>query len=92
MTTKNSPLRALKQQADMIAAMLKKAERGEKIVNDPVGKVAASRTKPSVTFAVAMDDKILQITMAWDKIRETSEHGISEYILKQMRESRETIQ
>lgn len=34
-----------------------------------------------------MDDKVITIDMPWQKIRETSEVGISEYILIQMRES-----
>jgi hypothetical protein len=89
MTTAHSPLRVLKTQADRIAAALKAAERGEKIADDPGGKIAAARSRDSVTFGVVMDDKVLKIEMAWSLIRETSEIGISEYILKQMREKRE---
>lgn len=87
MTTKDSPLPRLKAQADKMAALLKKAERGEKFnVNDPAGKIAAARTRDTVKFAVAMDDKILTIEMSWKTIRETTAAGISEYILAQMRE------
>ncbi len=92
MTTKHSPLRVLKAQADTIAAALKAAERGEKIASDPAGKIAASIAKGIVKFAVAMDDKIISIEMPWSTIRETSEVGIAEFILKHMREQRETMQ
>lgn len=92
MTTARSPLSALKAQSDRIAAALKAAERGESIVAfDPAGKIAAARSRDSVTFAVVMDDKILKIEMPWITIRDSSEHGISEYILKHMREARETV-
>ena len=69
---------------------LKRAERGEVVADDPAGKIAAARRRPFVTFAVVMDDKIVKIEMPWTKIIETSEAGISEYILKQMREARDT--
>lgn len=42
MTTSQSPLRVLKAQADTIAAKLKAVERGEKIADDPRGKLVAS--------------------------------------------------
>jgi hypothetical protein len=89
MTTARSPLRVLKAQADKIAMALKAAERGETIATDPAGKIAAARTRESVTFAVVMDDKVLKIELPWATVRETSEVGIAEYILKQMREARD---
>lgn len=92
MTTAQSPLHELETQARQCAAMLKKAERGETVANDPGGKIATARKTPSVTFAVAMDDKILKVEMPWVTIRETSQAGIAEYILNQMREARDTIQ
>jgi hypothetical protein len=85
MTTAHSPLRVLKAQADKIAATLKAAERGEKIADDPVGKIAAARAKERITFGVVTDDKILKIEMTWADIRETSEVGLAAYILKMMR-------
>ncbi len=91
MTTARSPLRVLKQQARRIAAALKQASRGEKITNDPGRKIEAALSRSSVTFGVVMDDKILKFEMTWETIRETSERGIAEYILNQMREKRETI-
>jgi predicted GTPase len=92
MTTAHSPLSQLKAQADKIAALLAAAERGEKIDVRFAEKIAAARGKESVIFAVVMDDKILKIEMPWARIRETSEAGISEFILSQMRSLRETIQ
>ena len=90
MSTARSPLRKLKAEADKIAAQLKALERGEVNAPDPLGKVAAARAgKQALTFAVVMDDKILKIEMPWATIVSLSEAGISEWILKHMRESRE---
>jgi hypothetical protein len=91
MTTSRSPLSALRRQADTIAVALKQAERGEKIVHDPVGKIAAARCRESVKFAVVMDDKIISVEMPWAMIHDTSERGISEYILKQMKGARDAV-
>lgn len=91
MTTARSPLRALKAQSDKMAALLKAAERGEvPSAQDTSGTIATARTKESIKFGVIMDDKVLRIEMSWATIRSTSESGISEYILKQMRDSRDT--
>lgn len=65
MTTSQSPLRLLKAQADKVARMLKATERGEKVVEDVGGKIAASLAAGTVRFAVAMDDKLLTIDMTW---------------------------
>lgn len=90
MTTSQSPLRALKTQADNIAALLKAYERGDKINVQFAEKLEAARAKPSVTFGVVMDDKFIKIEMPWAVLRATSEVGLAEYILKQMRDSRES--
>ena len=92
MTTSQSPIHELQAQARKIASMLKKAERGKPVANDLGGKIAAARKRESIKFAVAMDDKILDIEMSWKTIRETSQAGIAEYILNNMRESQQTIQ
>jgi hypothetical protein len=92
MTAAHSPLRVLKAQADNIAKTLKAIERGEMVATDPAGKIDASRAKGSISFAVAMDDRILKIEMPWATICDTSEVGIAEYILKQMRGVRDTVQ
>lgn len=89
MTTKNSPLSALKAQADKIAATLKAAERGDKIDVRFAEKIDAARDKESFKIGIVMDDKAITIDMPWATIRGTSEVGLSEYILKQMRETRE---
>lgn len=90
MTTSQSPLSALKTQADKIAALIKAAERGEKIDVRFAEKIDAARAKESVKFGVVMDDKIITIDMPWETIRSTSEVGLAEFILKQMKNSRET--
>lgn len=89
MTTARSPLRKLKAQADQMAELLKKAERGEAPAIPFASKILEARSRPSIKFAVLMDDKALSIEMPWKTIAETSQAGISEYILKQMREARD---
>ena len=91
MTTKHSPLSALKAQADKIAETLKRAERGEKIDVRFAAKIDAARGKESFKVGIVMDDKIITIDMPWATIRATSEAGISEYIVKQMREARDAV-
>lgn len=92
MTTKHSPLSALKAQADKIAATLKAAERGEKIDGQFAEKIAAARKQDSFKVGIVMDDKVITIDMPWATIRSTGEVGLSEYILRQMRETRDTVQ
>ena len=92
MTTARSPLRVLKAQAGRIAKMVKAIERGENPTEDRGGKLAAARTRDGFTFGVVMDDKVLKIEMLWVTVREFSEVGIAEYILKHMRESRDAVQ
>lgn len=92
MTTSHSPLRVLKAQADSIAKLVKAVERGENPIEDRGGKIAAARGRESVKFGIAMDDKFLTINLSWSMIRETSEVGLSEYVLKQMRGNRESVQ
>lgn len=70
--------------------MLKAIDRGERVADDPGGRISASRAKGVVKFAVLMDDKSLVIEMSWATISATSEAGLSEWILKEMRDSRET--
>ena len=84
MTTSNSPLKKLKAQADGIASALKAASRGEKVANDPAGKIAAALARDSVTFGIVMDDKIVKVDMPWKTIRETDEPGISAWIVEHM--------
>lgn len=92
MTTKHSPLSALKAQADKIAATLKAAERGEKIDVRFAEKIEAARKTDKFTAGILMDDKLVKLEMPWTIIRETSEVALAEYILRQMRETRETAQ
>lgn len=85
MTTAQSPLGVLKAQADKIAMNIKQIERGE-TVGDP--RMHAQRDKPSFSFGVVMDDKIIKVEMTWAMIRNTSEVALAAYILRQMQESR----
>lgn len=88
MTTSRSPLRAIKQQADRVARVLKAADRGEYAGVDGE-KMRASEARGFVRFALVMDDKTLVVEMAWAAIREASESAISAYLVKCMKEQRE---
>lgn len=86
MTTKHSPRHAIKAQADKIAQMLKAAERGDKIDARFAEKIIAARAAYSFKVGIVMDDKIITITLPWSTILETTEAGLSEYIVRKMRE------
>jgi len=89
MTTAQSSPVILRAQADRMAEVLKAAERREVIRRLPyIQRLVDARDKPTVTFAVAMDDKILKIEMAWETIRDTTKEGLAEFILGKMREDR----
>jgi hypothetical protein len=89
MTTKRSPLSQLKAQADRIAATIKAAERGDKIDAPFARKIAEARTRESFKVGVVMDDKVITIDMPWTTIRCTTEAGLAEWVLDQMREARD---
>jgi hypothetical protein len=91
MTTRHSPLSALKAQADRIAATIKAAERGEAIDARFAEKLEAARGRESFKVGIVMDDQVITIDMPWATIRATGEVGLSEYILKQMRGSRDAV-
>lgn len=91
MTTKNSPIRQLKAQADKIAAVLKAAERGEQVEAMFAAKIAEARQKPTFKAGIVMDDKVITLEMPWTLISETSEAALSEYIVRQMRELRHAV-
>jgi hypothetical protein len=84
MTTSQSPRRVLKAQADSIAKMLKAVERGEKVPNDPAGKIAASLALGVVKVGIVQDDKVIMIEMPWSTVRERSEVSLSEWIVTYM--------
>lgn len=89
MTTLLSPLRALKAQADRIARNLKEIESGKRIAPDPAGKLAEARKHDEMIFGIVMDDKIVKITIPWKTIREFGEVALSEFVLKQMKGTRD---
>lgn len=78
MTTSNSDIRKLQEQADVIARQLKEAERGK------VSKLKEARTKPMVKFGLIMDDKFVKIEMSWIKIKESSYKELAAYLVRQM--------
>lgn len=89
MTTAQSPLWRLKEQAHKMATLLKAAEAGQPTGANESQKLNEARKKPDVTFGVVMDDKFLKITMTWATIRETDLAGIAKFILKHMQEHRD---
>lgn len=91
MTTKHSPLSALKAQSDKIAAVIKAVSRGEAVDPRLADQVREALKTDVFKAGIVMDDKVITIAMPWTMIRETSEAGLSEYLLKQMRETRDTI-
>lgn len=91
MTTKNSPLHLLKRQADQMAGMIKAFERGEKIDVRFAAKLEEARGRDSFKMGIVMDDKIITIDMLWATVRSTSEAGLSEYIVNQMREASDVV-
>lgn len=91
MTTKHSPLNVLKKQADKCAAMIKAFERGEQIPAEFRERIEASRHRESFKFGIIMDDQTIIIDAPWATIRATGEVGLAEYILKQMRGSRDAV-
>jgi len=91
MTIKHSPLRKLKAQADKIAAVLKAAERGEKVESVFAAKIAEARQKPSFKAGIVMDDKIITIELPWTTVAATTEGELSEFIVRQMRELRHAV-
>lgn len=92
MTTKDSPLRVLKAQADKIAAIIAAFERGDPIDPGFAQQLEAARNHASFKVGIVMDDKIIKIELPWETIRSSGEVGLSEYILRQMREARDTLQ
>lgn len=93
MTTKHSPLRVLKAQADKIAETIMKAERGEPVYDMRfAAKIAEARMQESLKVGIVMDDKVITIELPWETIRSSGEVGLSEYIVRQMREMRDTVQ
>jgi hypothetical protein len=91
MTTARSPLSQLRAQANNIASLLKKAERGEKIDERFAEKIARARGRDSFKAGIVMDDKTIVLELPWTTIRETTEAGLAEFILGQMREARDAL-
>lgn len=82
MTTKASPYRQLKGQADKIAKALK----------DPnTAQMKAARQKPVFKAGIVMDDKVLTLEMPWTVIDTTSEAALAEYIVDRMREAKDVV-
>jgi hypothetical protein len=91
MTTKDSPMAVLKKQADGIAAVLKDAGMFGAKDYTLAHKIKEAKEKGVFKTAIVMDDKIITIEMPWQKIFDTEEAAISEYILNLMREATDAV-
>lgn len=90
MTTKDSPLRVLKAQADKIAACITAFERGGPPPDVRFAeRLEKARGRESIRIGIAMDDKILSLDLKWDMISAMGEGALAEYVLKLMREKRD---
>lgn len=81
MTTKHSPERVLRGQANTIATTLK----------DQAGPQYArmrARAGPTVRAGIVMDDKTIILEIPWTMIDSTTQEALAEYIYDQMRETR----
>jgi hypothetical protein len=76
MTTSNSPIHELRVQAERIANRLKALERGENIPG-----LMPLRKLEKIKIGLVQDDKITQVEFTWERIKETDEEALIEYIL-----------
>jgi hypothetical protein len=73
MTTADSSLAALQEQAGAIAEKLK-----------AMAPAHVERGAEDIKFGIVMDDKIVKIEMSWDMINRNSEAELTDFILKYM--------
>lgn len=88
MVSANSPVRVLRAQTDRMAAMLKAVERGDTVDGLFADKLVEARKRDSFTFAIAMDDRTIAVTLPWADIKVWSESKLSDFLLRQMRGAR----
>lgn len=88
MTTAKSPPQQIRAQAHKIAETLKRAAAGERIANDPLGKIEASKARGYVDFAIVMDDKIVKIQVPWGTIEALELPLLCDFIFDQMSEAK----
>ena len=84
MSTSNSPDWKLRAEAKKMAKLLKAFHSGD--------TPCAARDKDEIKFNIAMDDKMLIITMKWDLIGAYSRDELIEFIVKYMKGNQETTQ
>lgn len=88
MTTVKSPPHQLRAQAHKIAESLKALAAGNATVNDPLGKIEASKARGYIDFAIVMDDKVLKIEIPWTKISELTQPMLCDFIFDLMSEGK----
>jgi hypothetical protein len=75
MSTSQTAEKFLRKQANVISSSLKAME-------DKEGQ--GSIPRDAITFGIVMDDKVIKMTMTWDKIRKTSKEALTVFIVKHM--------
>lgn len=91
MSTSNSPVAVIRQQAEKMADMLRAAERGEPVPPPIEQTIREARGRPSITIGIVMDDKVVRIEIPWEKIKNTGRHALTEYIVRLMRGQQDTM-
>lgn len=86
MTTKDSPLKNLKAQANQISIMLKRAQEGKRVKGWTAEKLAEARAKDTIQVGLVMDDKTIKMVIPWAVIGEHTVASLSEWIVMQMQE------
>lgn len=81
MTTKNSPDRDLRAQANKIACALKDQD-------GPEMARARARSGSTTRVGIVMDDKTIIVEIPWSVIRSTDTEAFAEYVFDLMKETR----
>lgn len=88
MSTKDTPESKLRRQAAFMARNLKAMAIAP--LTHLSSNVREARGRDVFTTGIVMDDKFIKIEMPWTNIRESTELALTEYIVKLMREERES--
>ena len=90
MSHSRSSEQQIRTQAERIAQHLKDVTSGKTTVADPQGRIAKARETGIFTFAIAMDDKILKLSMPFEKIQLLNKELLTQHIFDLMRGHNDT--
>lgn len=79
MTTKDSPIEKLREQASRIVALVKSG----------MGPFAKKKGDTNFTIGIVMDDKILRVIFNWDDLQKMSSEALTEMLIKYMQEQKD---